>query len=318
MKSEKKHLIYLAAGLLAAASLPFVITNVYYLHVINLAGIYCLVTVGLNLLSGYTGQVSMGHAGFFAIGTYVSALSALDLGVPWLPGTILAVLSASLCGFVIAVPAMKLAGSYLVLATVGFGEIVRLVLVNWTPVTKGAAGLVGIPLPNIFGIRITSEGEFFYLILVMLILGAGIARRLADSKIGRTFIAIREDELASRAMGVPVDRYKTAAFMISAAFAGAAGSIYGAFSGVTSPDNFTFDDSVAFLCMSVVGGSRTVGGAVVGTVALVSLTELLRAFQAYRLIVYGLILIITVIYMPQGLAGLMFKKHTREESEADS
>ena len=293
-----------AALLVALLFLPRFVDNAYYLHVINLAGIYCLVTIGINLLTGYTGQVSMGHAGFFAVGTYVSALLMLNAGFPWIAGAVAAALSASVCGFIIAVPAMKLAGSYLVLATVGFGEIVRLILLNWTPVTRGAAGLVGIPLPNILGVKIMSEQEFFYLILALLVLGTYIAFRMADSKIGRTFRAIREDELAARASGVPVDRYKTAAFIISAAYAGVAGALYGSFSGVASPDNFTFDDSVAFLCMSVIGGNRTVGGALIGTVALVSLTELLRAFQAYRLIVYGFILIFTVICMPQGLAGL--------------
>jgi branched-chain amino acid transport system permease protein len=293
--------------LIALLFLPSAVTNAYYLHVINLAGIYCLVTIGINLLTGYTGQVSMGHAGFFAVGTYVSALLTLNAGFTWLAGVAAAAVFASACGFVIAVPAMKLAGSYLVLATVGFGEIVRLILLNWTPVTRGAAGLVGIPLPNIFGMKIASEGEFFYLILAVLVLGTYVAFRMAASKIGRTFMAIREDELAARTMGVPVDRYKTAAFIVSAAYAGVAGAIYGSFSGVASPDNFTFDDSVAFLCMSVIGGNRTVGGALIGAVVLVSLTELLRAFQAYRLIVYGMILILTVIYMPQGLAGLFSK-----------
>ena len=297
-----------AVVLIALLFLPRFVTNLYYLHVINLAGIYSLVTIGINLLTGYTGQVSMGHAGFFAVGTYVSALLAMNFGFPWILGCVAAAAFASACGFVIAVPAMKLAGSYLVLATVGFGEIVRLILLNWTPVTKGAAGLVGIPLPRIAGMQIMSEQEFFYLILAFLILGTYVAYRMAASKIGRTFMAIREDELAARAMGVPINRYKIAAFMISAGYAGAAGAIYGSFSGVASPDNFTFDDSVAFLCMSVIGGNRTVGGALVGTVTLVVLNELLRAFQAYRLIVYGLILILTVIYMPQGLADLFFRK----------
>ncbi len=304
----------LAALLIALLFLPRCVTNAYYLHVINLAGIYCLVTIGINLLTGYTGQVSMGHAGFFAAGTYVSALLMLNAGFPWIAGAAAAAVFAAVCGFVIAVPAMKLAGSYLVLATVGFGEIVRLILLNWTPVTRGAAGLVGIPLPDILGMKIMSEREFFYLILAVLVLGTYVAFRMAASKIGRTFKAIREDELAARAMGVPVDRYKTAAFVISAAYAGVAGALYGSFSGVASPDNFTFDDSVAFLCMSVIGGNRTVGGALIGTVVLVSLTELLRAFQAYRLIVYGIILIFTVICMPQGLAGLFSKIRVRAQA----
>ena len=160
---------------------------------------------------------------------------------------------------------MRLSGPYLVLATVGFGEIIRLVLLNWTPVTKGAAGMTGIPLPTVFGWRLSSEPQFYYLILSIVLLGTYVAYRLAHSKVGRTFAAIREDELAAETMGVRINRYKSAAFILSAIYAGMAGALYGVFSGVASPDNFTFDDSVAFLCMSVIGGGRTIAGAIIGS-----------------------------------------------------
>ena len=163
---------------------------------------------------------------------------------------------------------------------------------------------LGIPLPELGSFRIMSETDFFYLIFGFVLLGAYVAHRLTQSKIGRTFSAIREDELAAEAMGVPVNRYKIWAFIISAIYAGLAGALYGTFSGVASPDNFTFDDSVGFLCMSVIGGNRTIGGAVIGAFMLTFLSEALRAFQAFRLVIYGAILIFTVIYMPQGLAGL--------------
>jgi branched-chain amino acid transport system permease protein len=294
----------LAPAAIAILALPLLVRNNYYLHVINLAGIYTLITIGLNLLSGYTGQVSMGQAGFFAIGTYVAALLAINFGLPFWAASIAALLVTAVCGALIAVPAMRLSGPYLVLATVGFGEIVRLVLLNWTPVTKGAAGLTGIPLPTIFGWRCSSEPQFYYLILSIVLLGTYVAYRLAHSKVGRTFAAIREDELAAETMGVRINRYKSAAFILSAVYAGMAGALYGVFSGVASPDNFTFDDSVAFLCMSVIGGGRTIAGAIIGSFMLTGLSEALRALQAYRLILYGGILIFTVIYMPQGLVGL--------------
>ena len=135
----------LAPAVVAILALPLLVRNNYYLHVINLAGIYTLITIGLNLLSGYTGQVSMGQAGFFAVGTYVAALLAINLGMPFWAASVVALLVTALCGALIAVPAMRLSGPYLVLATVGFGEIIRLVLLNWTPVTKGAAGLRAYP-----------------------------------------------------------------------------------------------------------------------------------------------------------------------------
>ncbi len=300
LAGRKFNIILLAIVLL----LPLFISNLYYLHIINLAGIYTLITLGLNLLSGYTGQVSMGQAAYFAIGTYVSALLMIHFQISFWLAVPAAILAAGVFGALIGIPAMKLSGPYLVLATVGFGEITRLVILNWTAVTKGAAGLTAIPLPTFLSIKITSEQDFYYLIIAIVFVGTYIAYRLAHSKIGRTFSAIREDELAAEAMGVPVNMYKIAAFVISAMYAGMAGSLFGVFAGVASPDNFTFDDSVAFLCMSVVGGNRSIAGAIIGTFLLTVLSEALRTFQAYRLVIYGGILIFTVIYMPQGIYGM--------------
>jgi len=283
---------------------PYFVTNLYHLHILNLAGIYTLVVLGLNILSGYTGQVSMGQAGFFAIGTYVSALLMMNWSIPFWSASAMATVMAGLFGAVIGIPAMKLSGPYLVLATVGFGEIVRLVLLNWTPVTKGAAGLVGIPLPTVLGFVVTTEKHFFYLILASLLVGVFIALRIADSKIGRTYRAVCEDELAAEAMGVNINRYKISAFIISAMFAGFAGSLFGSFSGVTSPDNFTFDESVGFLCMSVIGGNRSIVGAVIGAFGLTAVSEALRVIQGFRLVIYGSILVFTVIFMPKGIIGL--------------
>lgn len=303
LKSSLKGL-YKWALMAVVLSIPFVVTNLYYLHLLNLIGIYSLVVIGLNILSGYTGQVSMGQAGFFAVGTYTSALLMMKLHMPFWLATIMAAIMAAICGIIIAIPALRLTGPYLVMATVGFGEIIRLVLVNWVSVTKGAAGLTGIPAPSFFGFTVISETNFFYLIYAVVALGILIAVRISKSKIGRTFMAIREDELAAESMGIPTNIYKVAAFAIGAAYAGIAGSIFGSFSGVASPDGFTFDDSVGFLCMSVIGGNRSIYGAVIGSVTLTLLSELLRFMQSYRLIVYGAILLLTAIFMPQGLSGV--------------
>ena len=316
IKGTGKKLIVAATGAVLLA-LPLLVSNNYYLHVINLAGIYTLIVIGLNLLAGYTGQVSMGQAGFFALGTYTAGLLAINLHVPFWAAALAAIMACAVCGAVIAIPAMRLSGPYLVLATVGFGEIIRLILLNWTPVTRGAAGLTGIPLPKFFAWRLSSEPQFYYLIFSVVLLGTYIAYRLAHSKVGRTFAAIREDELAAEAMGVHVNRYKCAAFILSAVYAGVAGALYGVFSGVASPDNFTFDDSVAFLCMSVIGGSRTIVGAIVGSFVLTGMSEALRALQAYRLILYGGILIFTVIYMPQGLVGLVATVRKAVQGKSD-
>ncbi len=302
---KNKKIIFIIIVMLLLLTVPLYVKNLYYLHIINLSGIYTLIAIGLNILSGYTGQTSIGQAGFFAIGTYVSALLMMSFGIPFFLAVIAGTLAAGIFGLIISIPAMKLDGPYLVLATVGFGEIVRLVLLNWTPVTRGAAGLTGIPYPSLFGLKIKSEQEFFYLILTFVALGVYVAARIANSKIGRTLRAIRDDGIAAEAMGVNVNRYKTAAFVISAMFAGLAGGLMGSFSGVTSPDNFTFDDSVSFLCMSVIGGNTTVIGGIIGAFLLTVVSEALRFFQGTRLIIYGFILILTVIYMPNGLVGIV-------------
>jgi branched-chain amino acid transport system permease protein len=149
MKKNRKIFLILIVALILTA--PLYVKNLYYLHIINLSGIYALVTIGLNLLSGYTGQTSMGQAGFFAVGTYVSALIMMNFKIPFLIAIIIGIIAAAICGLIISIPTMKLSGPYLVLATVGFGEIIRLILLNWTPVTKGAAGLTGIPYPEFLG-----------------------------------------------------------------------------------------------------------------------------------------------------------------------
>lgn len=302
--SKSYRLIPKVVGLGLVLALPLVISNIYQLHVLNLVGLYSMITLGLNLLSGYTGQVSMAQASYFAIGAYTAALLTMRLHVPFWVAFVAAAVVAAFFGALIGIPAMKLSGPYLVMATVGFGEIVRLVLINWVPVTRGANGITGIPLPTVFGQKIGSERAFYYLIYGCLFVLIVVALRLSNSKVGRAFVAIREDELAAEAMGVPTHSYKVAAFALAAAFAGIAGALYGPFAGVVSPDNFTFDDSVGFLCMSVVGGNRTIYGAIAGAFALTLFSEALRFLQEFRLIVYGAILLFTVIFMPNGFSGL--------------
>lgn len=302
---KRYRFLFVLFAVILLIALPWLVPNAYYLYIINLMGLYALIVVGLNLLSGYTGQVSMGQAGFYAMGAYTTGLLMLNAGLSFWLAAPAGMLVAGLCGILIGAPAIRLTGPYLVLATVAFGEIVRLVLLNWIPVTRGAAGLTGVPSPELFGFRFRTNQHFYYLILFVLALGVYIAHRIAHSKIGRTYKSIREDSLAAEAMGVDVSRYKISAFVLSAMYAGLAGAIFVSFAGVSSPDNFTFDDSVGFLAMSVVGGNASVPGAILGAFILTTLSEALRVFQSFRLILYGLILVLTVIFMPNGLAGLI-------------
>ncbi|MFZ5827672.1 MAG: branched-chain amino acid ABC transporter permease [Bacillota bacterium] len=295
----------LALGLLLVVATPVLITSPYWLHVINLSGIYAVVAIGLNILTGYTGMLSVGQAGFFGIGAYLSALAMLRLGLSFWLAMPLAALGTCLFGILMGLPAMRLKGPYLVMATVGFAEIVRLVLINWVPVTRGTAGLLNIPAPAAFGYEVAGETGWFYLIFALLGLVIFLTRRMEHSKIGRALRAVRENELAAEAMGVPVFWYKALAFGLSALLAGMAGSLFASFQTYISPDSFTFEESVAFVSMIVVGGIGTLPGAVVGALLMGLVPELLRAFKDYRLITYGFILLGSAVFFPRGIVGLL-------------
>lgn len=298
------HLAFLLGCVLVAA-VPFLISSDYWLHVVNLSGIYILVAIGLNILTGYTGMLSVGQAGFFGIGAYIAALSMLKLGLSFWLSMPLAAIGTCLFGFLMGLPAMRLKGPYLVMATVGFAEIVRLVLINWTPVTRGTAGLLNIPAPAAFGYEVAGEAGYFYLIYGLVALVIFLTRRMEASKVGLALRAVRENELAAEAMGVPVFWYKALAFGLCAFLAGMAGSVFASFQTYISPDTFTFEDSVAFVSMIVIGGIGTLPGAVVGALIMGLIPEFLRTFKDYRLIIYGFVLLGSAIYFPRGVVGLI-------------
>lgn len=299
----RKRWIFIAGALLLA--LPLVVSNEYYLHIANMTGIYMIVAVGLNLLTGYTGQLSIGQAAFFGIGAYTAALLSLKLHLSFWLAMPLAALTTAGFGVVMGIPTLKLHGPYLVMTTVGFAEIVRLVLINWQSVTRGTAGILNIPSPNLGGLKLDTEAKFYYLVLAIVALMILATYRLTRSKVGLAFKAIRENEIAAEAMGVPTTAYKIGAFALSALYAGVAGALYASLLTYISPDSFTFDDSVSFVSMIVVGGIGSIPGAVTGSVVLSVLPELLRAFKDFRLIIYGAILVGSVIAFPFGIVGFV-------------
>jgi branched-chain amino acid transport system permease protein len=307
-----------AAGGAALVLLPWLVPAGYLRRLLNLAGIQAILVLSLNLLYGYAGQFSFGHAGFWAIGAYTTALLTVSLGAPFWLALPAAVAMAGLLGIVVGVPALSLRGPYLAFATLGFGEIVRLVLLNWRDLTNGQDGIAGIPPPRLGPLVLRSDAAFYYLVLAVILLTALVSTRLAHSRYGRAFLAIRESEVAADAMGVPIARIKIRAFVLSAMLAGVAGNLYAHLFRYISPDVFTFDVSVGLMLMLLVGGVGTIGGAITGAVVLTVLPEWLRFSREYYMVVYGAGIVGLLILMPDGLAGLARRLAERRRPRSET
>ncbi|HVN85795.1 MAG TPA: branched-chain amino acid ABC transporter permease [Candidatus Binatia bacterium] len=271
--------------------------NPYYLQIVVYIGINIILAVSLNLINGIAGQFSLGHAGFMAVGAYVSAAAtmlvwphapaALGLPVVLLVGG----LAAALAGLLIGIPTLRLRGDYLAIATLGFGEIIRVVILN-TEAVGGARGLFGIPTLASFAS-----------VYACALLCVGLLWRLVHSAHGKALLAIREDEIAAAAMGIDTTRYKIIAFVVGAFWAGVAGGLFAHFIGYIHTNSFTFLKSIEIVVMVVLGGTGSISGAVLAAAALTVLPELLRFGAEYRMIIYSLLLIIMMLTRPAGLLG---------------
>jgi branched-chain amino acid transport system permease protein len=277
--------------------------SIYFVHVMTLALIYSVFAIGLQVLTGYAGQLSLGHAAFFGVGAYTSALLAVDLRLPFWATAPLATATAALLGACLA-PITRLHGHYLAVATLGFGEIVYLVLVNWVHITRGPFGLLNIPAPVLGSIVFDTAHQYFYLALATAAAAYILVARLVSdgSRFGRGLSAIRQNEMAAVAVGVSGLWYKLQAFIVSAALAGLAGSLFAHFDGYLNPSEFRLDTSILVLLMIVVGGLARVEGAVLGAFLLVFAAEYLRFLKEYRMLVYGIGLIVLMLFLPGGLA----------------
>ncbi|MBV8150716.1 MAG: branched-chain amino acid ABC transporter permease [Candidatus Eremiobacteraeota bacterium] len=294
-----------AVAAIAVAAIPLVVRSQYILQVTDSAMIYAIAVVGLGILLGFAGQMSLGQAAFFGIGAYASALISIDLGAPFWLALPCGVAISALVGLVVGYPCLRLSGHYLALATIGFGIIVQLFLINSKRLTNGPDGLTGIPAPQIGSFAFDSYQRYFYVIYAALILAVYVAWRVKHSRIGRALEAIRENEIAAAAMGVNPTRYKVLAFVLASAYGGLGGSLIAHMTRFISPDSYSFDQSVVFLVMLVIGGSATITGAVTGAILLTFLPEVLRPLKSSYIMVYGAAVVAMVIFMPEGLVGLL-------------
>lgn len=274
----------------------------YAVYVASLAGVNIIVAVGVNLLVGFAGQISLGQAGFVAMGAYAAAHLGLRTGAPFPLALAGAMLVAGAGGWLVGLPALRLKGPYLAIATMGFGVAVHQLLTNWEAVSGGRTGLM-VPAPRLGPWTLTSDAARYYLVAgaaALLVLGA---YNVSRSYVGRALMAIRDSDLAAQTNGVSLTRFKTLAFALSAAYAGAAGALLAWVLGYLEPNMFTFIDSVYYLAMAVVGGLGSVPGSVLGAVLLTAVPQLASRAREYLPIVYGAVLLLVMAVEPSGLYG---------------
>jgi branched-chain amino acid transport system permease protein len=290
--------------LLFLFALPHLGVNVYNLHVYTLICIYIIISIGLNIIFGHTGQISLGHAAFYAIGAYTSAILTTKLGFPFLLGFLCAGAVSLVIGLGVGAAALKLEGSYLAMATIGFGEIVRMVLIHWETLSGGPAGIPKIPDPSFWGWQIHSGQSKYYLVLLVTILAFIGYRNLMTSNYGKTFSAVKENLLAAQAMGINTTRTKIIAFGLSTLYAGIGGSLYAHLNCYVAPDAFPISESITLVLIVVLGGMGNIWGPILGSFILIEVKESLRMLKDYNMLIYGFSLMVLMIFAPKGFSGI--------------
>lgn len=289
-------------GLLGLAVLLPLPMGDYYRSVLWRTALYIILGLSLNIIVGYAGLFQLGHAAFYALGAYTTALLNLHWGIPILLTFPISILVAAFFGYLITRPILHLRGDYLCIVTIAFGEVVRLALVNNIfGITGGANGLSGIARPVLFGFAIREPIYHYYMVLLFLVFTIFAVRRLENSRLGRAWMYVREDEVAAEAMGIDTTRVKLLAFVIGSGWAGLAGSLYAAKITVVSPDQAKFLESVIMFCIVVLGGTGSIPGVFVGTLGMVTLPELSRALKEWRDAWLGLAMVTMMIARPEGL-----------------
>ncbi len=292
-----QRLLPLALCALAALAIPIATQDSYIIQLLNIAILNAIVVLGLNFATGWTGQINFGQAAFYGLGAYTTALASK--ATPFLSAIMVMIASLAL-----GVPTLRLRTYYLAMTTIGFGEIVRLVIVHWEPVTGGTSGLRAIPGISLFGLAPQGPVEHYYLLIAALALAALVAARIRNSSLGRAMIATKNSEIAAEQSGVDSTRIKVLAFMIGAVYAGLAGCLYASSIRFISPDSFSGTQAVLLMTMLIVGGMGSIAGCVIGAVALTILPEALRFLGQWYLVLYGLGVIAVIVLAPGGLASI--------------
>ncbi|TRZ65667.1 MAG: branched-chain amino acid ABC transporter permease [Rhodocyclaceae bacterium] len=290
--------------LAVVAAFPAVSPNAYFLNILGFVGIYVLLCTGLNILMGYAGQVSLGHAAFWGLGAYVSGVLTAKFAWPPLLALVASVVGTCVVALAVGLPTLRLKGHYLAMATLGVGVIFHSLFVQFAGLTGGPSGLVDVPSFAVGSISIDTTIKNYYFIWAWVAIGLLGALNLGQSRMGRALNAIKGSDVAAECLGVNTYRYKVIIFILSAAYAAVAGSLYVHYINFVAPDTFGFMNSVLLLTMVVVGGIGSFWGPVIGASILTLLPEYLRAYEGLEVVLYGLILVAVMMFMPNGLASL--------------
>jgi len=289
----------------------------YWTYNLTLAGIYCIAALGLNILTGYTGMISLGHAAFFAIGAYTVGYMTTVLGHSFWIALPLGGFAAAFVGLSLVLPALRLSGIYLAIVTMGFGFIIDQVILEWPEVTGGANGLL-INRPTLGPLSLNSDASYYYVVLVMVILFVLLTKNIVRTSLGRALVAVRDSEVAAQSMGIPLAKVKTQAFAISGFYAGIAGGLFAPLINFIGPDNFTIIESINLIVMIIVGGLASIHGSIFGAIFITLLSEFIRvgkdalpAFLSQQVgfqgAVYGLIIMLFILFEPMGIYGRYLK-----------
>lgn len=296
-----QHNRLIVLSVMAAVAMFFpLIANNYMLEVLTNAWFYTILCLGLNIVVGYAGLLDLGYAAFFAVGAYTTGILTSQFGINFWLTIPVAVCCSMVAGIIIGGPTLRLRSDYLAIVTLGFGEIVRIIARN-LEITGGASGLIGIERPYFFGIELSQGIHFYYVFLILAILACFVSYRLQNSRMGRAWQFVREDEDAAEAMGINRVRVKLSAYVIGAMFGGVAGSFFAVKMTAISPETFTFSQSVLILLGVVLGGMGKIPGVIVGAFALVLFPEVFRGLGSMRMLVFGIVMLVIMLYRPEGI-----------------
>ncbi|WP_029133949.1 ABC transporter permease subunit [Sedimenticola selenatireducens] len=297
--------LYPLAGAVTVFALVFpYLFDTYQTNIMTTALMYVVLGLGLNIVVGMAGLLDLGFVAFYAVGAYSYALLNAHFGIGFWMALPIGALFAASFGIILGFPVLRLRGDYLAIVTLGFGEIIRLILENWNEFSQGPSGISNIPRPGMFGIELSLEAAIlyiYYIMVALVIVTIFVVNRLQDSRLGRAWIALREDEIACQAMGIDKTKTKLTAFALGATWAGMMGVIFAAKTTFINPASFTFLESAIILSIVVLGGMGSILGVIVGALVLILLPEYLRALSDYRMLAFGAILVVMMIFKPQGI-----------------
>lgn len=317
LMTERKYYIPFAASVLVFACILPMFVSEYRVNVLITALIYVVLGLGLNIVVGLAGLLDLGYVAFYLVGAYSYALLNHHYGLSFWLALPMGALFGAIAGILLGIPVLRLRGDYLAIVTLGFGEILRLIMENWNAFSFGPSGIANIDRPGIIGLDMTrSQGILFmyYLMIGLAIFTIFVVNRLQDSRLGRSWLALREDEIACQAMGVDKMKTKLAAFALGATWAGMVGVIFAAKTQFINPASFTFLESAIILSIVVLGGMGSILGVILGALILILLPEELRAFSQYRMLIFGASMVLMMVFRPQGIISNVRRSYEYHES----